>query len=376
MSKKGLIKALINILILAFSSGSLWAGEISDWLERTKTKGDINLFFQAQDTEKALFPSRDQGIVRLRAGLEFIINDQWNVGIGFASVGHDPGSTYFTLNDTLDSISRRLDDTYNLDMNNERPSFIAGDFKDPIYRAQGLIWDRDIKSDGIAATINFKPLNNLDLEVFVTPAYFFPDEFANRKYNPSMVVFQPGVIWKIDKTSSLKFALTYYMYDNVRGGRFTHNNLSDDDDGWNMINDNDLFAMDAEFSYDLSAMARNKLTDMVPYAAIFGQFISSDLYNIDQGVLMGLKLGNEKVEERGQWQFIYNYRKLERDGWLDFLPDSEFYMGDTALMGSEYEFKIGVNKNIALGLDYYSKPFKGNPGQTEYLLQADLVFKF
>lgn len=378
MSKKGLIKALINILILAFSSGGLWAGELSDLVNRTNINGDFTVLYQAQDTENDIWSSRDRGIVRLRSGLEFTVNEHWNVGIGFASIGDDPRSKYLTLSDTYDSMNGRRDYLYTQYMHNEIPSFISGKIKNPLYRDSDLFWDRDINSGGIAATINFKPLDNHDLEVFVTPAYFFLDEFANGKNDPSMIVFQPGIIWKIDKTTSLKFAFTYYAFDNLMGSNFTYNNRTTSIDGsGDFIYDYDSMAIDTEFGYYLSEITNNIITDMVPYAAVFGQIISSDAYKDDRGILLGLKLGNEKVEGVGQWQFIYNYRRLEREALFNFLPDTNFYLGETAVKGSEYELKVGIKNNITVGLDYYySQPLDRNIGKTEYLLQADLVFKF
>lgn len=378
MSKKGLIKALINILILAFSSGGLWAGELSDLINRTQIEGDFTALYQAQDTENDIWSSKDRGIVRVRSGLEFIVNEQWNVGIGFASIGDDPGSKYLTLNDPYDSMNGRLDYPYAQYMHNERISFLSGRFKNPLYRAKDLLWERDINKEGIAATINFKPLDNHDLEIFVTPAYFFLDEFANSKNDPAMIVFQPGIIWKIDRTTSLKFAFTYYAFDNLRGSNFTYNNSTTSINGSrDLIYDYDSMAIDTEVGYYLSELTSNKITDMVPYAAVFGQVISSDAYKDDRGILLGLKFGSEKVEGGGQWQFIYNYRRLQRESLFNFLPDTNFYLGETAVKGSEYELKVGIKNNLTVGLDYYySQPLDRNFGKTEYLLQADLVFKF
>ena len=81
-----------------------------------------------------------------------------------------------------------------------------------------------------------------------------------------------------------------------------------------------------------------------------------------------------------QWQAKYNYRRLERDAWADFLPDSDFYGGDTNVKGWEAEFKLAINKNVTLGLDYYNAELiRYAAGQTEEgqeLLPRDLHLKW
>jgi hypothetical protein len=92
---------------------------------------------------------------------------------------------------------------------------------------------------------------------------------------------------------------------------------------------------------------------------------------------VGFILGDEKVSEFGNWQFTYNYRNLEKDAWVDWLPDSDFYEGDTGVKGSEFEFTFGLSKNVTFGIDYYSNQPIDNPDKENMsLIQTDLVVKF
>ena len=93
---------------------------------------------------------------------------------------------------------------------------------------------------------------------------------------------------------------------------------------------------------------------------------------------MGIKFGHKKVKQLGQWQVKYNYRRLEKDAWPDFLPDSDFYGGKTDSKGNEVEFKLGLAKHVAFGLDYYFdvKPINGDADREQKLLQADLALKW
>ncbi len=379
MRKKSLFRAFICILFLLFSFGNLIAAELPDWVERTSLTGEVTIMYQLQERE--LTNSSDQGIIKAKIGVESKIADKWDVGIGFATGDNlnlnDPRYSYQVLGGAFDTDAVNLDYAYAKYTHNENLSIIAGKFKNPIWQSKDLLWDTDINPEGLAGLINLKPSNKIDLEIFITPAYFMLEEFANSN-DPAMYILQAGMIWKIDKSATMKLGATYYENNNVAGNWFWYSNGTNSlDPGWNLVDDYDTFVADMEVAYYLDEIANNKFTEMIPYVAIFTQYVNSDANDDDMAAMFGFKLGNEMVSDRGDWQFTYNYRKLERDAWLDFLPDSEFYRGDTAVKGSELELRIGVNKNITFGLDYYrTKPINRNMGDNEYLFQADLAFKF
>ena len=145
--------------------------------------------------------------------------------------------------------------------------------------------------------------------------------------------------------------------------------------------DYDAVTLDTEIGF-------TGISDFLPYAAVYGQYVKSDVnaaQNInnlddDTGYLFGVKFGHQKVADLFDWQASYNYRRLERDAWLDFLPDSDFFGGGTNAKGHEFEFVLGVHKNVSLGLDYYNTELIRVPaGQTDRaqeILQLDLLVKF
>ena len=149
----------------------------------------------------------------------------------------------------------------------------------------------------------------------------------------------------------------------------------------NWLYDHDALSIEAELGY-------TKLSDFIPFVAVYGQYVNSDAddsqdrdgFDDNEGWLAGLKFGHKSVKKFGQWQANYNYRRLERDAWPDFFPDSDFYNGDTNAKGNEFEFKFGVHKYVTLGLDYYySEPIRLPVGATDLdqnLIQIDLVLKW
>jgi hypothetical protein len=116
---------------------------------------------------------------------------------------------------------------------------------------------------------------------------------------------------------------------------------------------------------------------------LFGQYVHSDADDAvgdDTGYLFGVKFGHKKLTKFAEWLTTYNYRRIERDAWPDFLPDSDFYGGATNVKGHELEFEFSLHKNVSLGLDYYhSQPIRLPAGATnrdQDLIQVDLLLKW
>jgi hypothetical protein len=335
--------------------------------------GDFRLRYQSEDIDNDGKPARNRWRIRLRTGVESKVNDQWKAGFGFATGGGDDGtdpiSRNQTLQDEFQAPGLRIDYAYAQYTPNKYITMLAGKFKNPIWATKDLIWDTDANPDGLAATFNFKASDNLSF--FVTPAYFILEEEKLSTKDQAMFVIQPGMSWKINSSTNFKIAGAYYGFQNVKGS-----DMSIHSQGTNSKDANGKWLYDYN-STALEAELGINMTSFVKYGSIFGEYVRTDADTNNTGWLAGIKLGDEKVKEFGQWQFIYNYRNLEKDGWVDWLPDSDFYSGKTGVKGSEYEFTFGLNKNVTFGLDYYSsQPIDNLSKKNMSLIQADLVVKF
>ncbi|MBN2419923.1 MAG: putative porin [Deltaproteobacteria bacterium] len=342
---------------------------ISGWVEKTKIKGDVRVRYQKQDTSNDGSVSRDRGRMRVRAGIETKVNDEWSAGIGMASGSDDPRSNNQTFDDVFDTKGWNLDYAYATYSPNEAVSITAGKMNNPFYTTKDLIWDSDINPEGVALEFNKKLSGNVKL--FGTAAYYLVEEYGSSKDDPSLLAFQPGIDWKISDKINLKFAGTYYKFNNFEGNDLSVHSAGTNstDESGNLIYDYDSIVLDAEIGFILDKI--------IPYIGLFGEYVRSDADMDDTGWLAGIKFGDKKVSEFGDWQFKYNYRKLEKEAWLDFWPDSDFYDGETGVKGSEFEFVMGLSKHVTFGLDYYrSKAIDRDFGENERLLQADLIVKF
>ncbi len=344
--------------------------KLPKWVENTKVKGDFRFRYQYQDTDEHGVDkeSRDRWRMRWRFGIETEVNERWKTGFRLASGGGDPRSRNLTLTDTFDTSDVQLDLAYAQFDPNKHWSLAAGKFKNPLWKTKDLLWDSDINPEGISVKfLNYK-INQFEL--FVTSGFYVLEEFKSDTSDPWLGLIQAGAKTKLSDNLYLKFAGAFYSFQDLKGNSFEYfSGTNSTDAGGNLIYDYDAFGVDAELGI--------KLSGLVPFVGVFGQYVDSDASRNDVGYLAGFKFGHKKVKKFGQWQVKYNYRRLEQDAWPDFLPDSDFYDGETDVQGNEIEFKFGLAKNVTIGLDYYkAEPIDRKPSIQEDILQLDLVLKY
>jgi hypothetical protein len=342
--------------------------KLPKWVENTKVKGDFRFRYQYQDTDESGSESRDRWRIRWRFGFETQVNEKWETGFRLASGGGDPRSRNLTLDDTFDTSNVQLDLAYAQFDPNKQWRLVAGKFKNPIWNTKDLLWDSDINPEGIG--IQFLNYKIKQFDVFGTGGFYVLEEFKNDTGDPWLGLIQAGAKVKLTDSLSLKFAGAFYSFQDLQRNSFDYSaGTNSIDGGGNFKYDYDAFAADAELGM--------KLSGPVPFVGIFGQYVNSDASDDDLGYLAGIKFGHKKVKKFGQWQVKYNYRRLEKDAWPDFLPDSDFYDGETDVEGNEIEFKFGLAKNVTIGVDYYkAEQIDRKPTIEEDLVQVDLVLKY
>lgn len=298
--------------------------EIPDWVANMKVKGDVRARYQTEDTENDKNNSdRNRERIRLRLGVETAVNDQWKVGFGLASGSNDPRSTNQTLEDNFSHKSINIDYAYAQYTPVKWASLLLGKFNNPIWNPKDLIWDTDITPEGIAATLKFEPMKNVEL--FTNICGFTLEEISSKSNDPYLLAFQPGVNLKLPGDMYLKVAGSYYDFNYVKGYDWKTNGVGARGTnsravGGNWMYDYDAFAGDAELGI-------TKIPGPVPYAVVFGQYVhSTDANDDNSGWLAGLKFGHKSIKDFGDWQVSYNYRRLEKDAWPDFSPGQRFLL--------------------------------------------------
>ncbi len=350
------------------------------WVQNTKLKGDFRLRYQL-DKDKG---QEDENRARIRArfGLDTKVNDQVKAGIGIATGKlSDPRSTNVTLG--LDSSSTNnpgsfkditLDYAYGQYTPFNWLTLTGGKFKNPLWQPNDLIWDGDLNPEGVAAQLSYKL--SPQLELFMNDLFFTLFESRTDTSDAFMAAFQPGFNYSFTNNLSLKAAAAFYLFNSVEGqAKFTKQAT------------NTLVGSNYQYNYDsinpsLELGLKKPFSGFVPYTGLFADYIynTTNPASGKDGFDFGLKLGNEKIEDKGQWQTKLLYAKLGKDAFLDIFPDSDRYNGKTNMKSYEAIFEYGLGKNTSLGLDYYYAESLTANSNGSYLpqqvLQVDWNLKF
>lgn len=339
------------------------------WLNKMKVRGDLRLRFEDKDLETRTKTETKRGRVRLRVGMENEVNDKVNVGFGLATgtSGWDSArSTDQTLGDNFGSKEIVIDYAYAKYSPGEYFSVTGGKFENPLFNPGDLLWDTDIRPEGVAAKFKANLAPGLDMSFI--PAFFYLEDMGGSD-DPNMWILEPGISWKITDDVRLKAAATYYEFSKLKGtAAFPDSEGTNTFVGGTYRYDYDSFAFAADLGFSNLGI--------IPYLAVFGQYIeNTDPGDDNSGHLLGIKFGHKEVRNFGQWQFKYMYRRLEKDAWLDSFPDASVLGGDTDVKSSEFLFKFGIAEKVTLGLDYYNSERLG-VNMEENVLQLDVDYKF
>ena len=85
---------------------------------------------------------------------------------------------------------------------------------------------------------------------------------------------------------------------------------------------------------------------------LYADFVQNqDADDLDQGYIIGAKLG--KAKSRGSWQVQYQYQDLEADATFGLVTDSDFMGGGTDGKGHKIGGAYAFQKNWSLGFTYF-----------------------
>jgi polyhydroxyalkanoate synthesis regulator phasin len=349
------------------------SASLPSWLQNIKLKGDLRVRYQWDGNSSAI--DRHRGRVRYRLGLEAKVNPKLSVTAGLASGGSDPRSTNQTFSDSFDTGDIRLD--YAMAQWHAAPwaavrmGKLAG-VRKQVMAPTDLLWDSDINPEGGSLLLSKDVTKNLNL--FMNTGLWVLDESSSVNNDPYMAVVQPGFKVKFPEIDfigepSLKMATAFYSISN-------ESRISDHSSGTNTKDGGVLRYQYDSISPSLELSLKNPFGAIVPYAALFAEGIHNpDPKDDNNGFAVGLKFGDSKISDWGNWQLQYLFRRLERDAWLDIFPDSDAFGGRTDVKGHEVVLKYGLGKNTSIGIDWYSMSRIQGSG-TNNIVQVDWSIKF
>lgn len=358
------------------------------WIQAMKLRGDVRLRYQFNDNRNKTY-NQHRGRYRLRFFVDAKVNEKVYMGFGFASGSSaDPRSTNQTFTDNNGKKNLYIDYVFAEYNANDSLALTAGRTKNPLWMTHDMLWDTDVNMEGLSARLNH-PLN-YNWQLFTNAGFIMLNESSGDPQDPYMLFAQPGLSWRdTDGVWDFKAGAAVYAFRHVKHSAALSHRPSTAE-GYQQANT--LVSGKYKYGYDVVTpefeLNVNILEPIpmpvlalfgydVTYAGLFGSQIKALGHGKNSnGWIAGLKLGQRKVDDAGQWQARWSLRRLEKNAWLDSYPDSDFYGGSTGVKGSEIVLTLGLMRDFALDLDYYkSAPIGGNL-KSERLFQADINLKF
>lgn len=363
------------------------------WYDRVKIGGDVRFRQQVdwRDDQHTNYRQRVRGRLKVTSK----VNEEFDAGLRVVSGNDAPTSTNQTLANFFDSKTFMLDWAYI----GYTPAFLAGQtkvlmglFKKPFY-ATNLLWDGDVSFGGVAvkASKSSKEIGCLKkmppTDFFVNAGAFPLDNVADDWDDPWLNAVQGGFSSEIMDGVTVKTALTYYDYINVKnyninrsqGGNtrsFAGGNILAKD--FNLINvPSEIWVKDPLPFLN----ADRKERSLIPYAGAHGDFVANvSTGEGGVGYLVGGKVGNKKLAKKGDWQFGYNYRNMGANAQVDTFPDGDFYGTGTGAYGHNVSLAYNLYKNTyiksAWWLTYRNRKVFDDTDKMRSLFQVDAGVKF
>lgn len=337
-SQSGLVK-VEDLSVLQTDVAALQnQNKASAWSEKIGWKGDFRYRYEDIDDDSKE-SDRQRHRVRARAALIAKPVEHVEVGLGLATGGDDPVSTNQTLGGGGSTKDIKLDLAYAKWKPNDF-WLAGGKVSNPFYKPfkSALIWDGDYRPEGIFA--------GWDGDLFFVNTSFIhlnsDTGSSGDELDESIWGAQIGT-----KIGPVTLAAGYmdipvagYSLIEIDGDADSFGN-SEDGSG-NYLYNYELITLGADVNFNVADMPLGFYADFVQ---------NQDADDLDQGYIVGAKLG--KAKNQGSWQIQYQYQDLEADATFGLLSDSDFMGGGTDGKGHKIGAAYGLKKNWSLGFTYF-----------------------
>ena len=362
---------------------------LPDWINGFKLSGVFRFRDQVQLRKVPNGTSNgknlDQNRARIRARLNFEdqVNDKLKIVVGIATDGGTARSNNYTLGGSTstnkdgvtfaDSFGKPeviLNKAYAVYTPASWATIMGGKMDNPIWEPANasFFWDPDITPEGGSVQLQ-KKLNDyvtpfaqgdvLDLHDQTPTAV--NGSAISVKTDPYMMVTQGGIKGNLTEKIYYKAGLTWYDVNNpshmVYGETVNTNSQVWNPLGYSVLkyNFNNILVEGADIGINDPFGELLPSPIYVPQVGIFGDIATNQASGDKQNKAWeaGAYMGSSALNGWGTWKIQSYYKVLERDSWLDILPDDDFYSGDTNTKGWRSEIDIGLAKNVWFTMSYF-----------------------
>jgi hypothetical protein len=334
--------------------GGAGAAEIADGV---MLSGDIRVRNESLFRNNAFSTEGDvhHARLRLRVGLDAMLDDSWDVGLRLATGG---GTT--STNQDLNALNDDKAELYvdrafaRYHIGDERAfELFAGRMPNPYVRSM-ILWDSDFNPDGLAETLVLKG-TSADLVLTAGQHVLAQESATDKNYGPTVYGIQPGLRLKRD-SGTLAVAAAYYAFIEAGG-------IDDVPAG------GDYAIADGHASWKAETAGGRK----------WGLW-ADGLVNTEAGgdrTAYGVGVDFGSTKGRGATRVHLSYMSIDKNAlWIN-LGDATYSRGLRIedMHGFVLGAAVGVGERAALGATWFYKDSRDTDAHEDALM-IDLVLKF
>ena len=336
---------------------------VPTWVNSMKWNGDFRIRHDWQGFDKKTDPTkanRNRERFRARFGFTFDVNPSTQVGIQMASGENDPVSTNQTMNGGFSQKSLWLDQAYvKQNFFDKQLTVTAGKFVSPFKSASSIIFDPDLRFEGVAGQYEF--VNG----TFINGGVFPLDELKSKQTDPFLIGLQAGYKHERGDDYPWNAALGYYSFGDLSNDALFGSGVAGNTEAkFKVLNPN--------FTVGIRSLPI--------YTAFYGDYVHNTVAEQDaNGWLLGTRFGKEKIKDLLDWQGFVQYSRLEANASLGNFAESDFHSGGTNNRGWMAGYKLGLGKGWEHDMTlYHSNEIKNEASMhnSEDRVQVDMNYKF
>lgn len=370
-----MIQTFVKLILVSMITAPVVAQAEDEvkWYDRVKMGADFRYRHEMSESEgdKA---ARHRQRIRARVSLKGEVDEDVSLHMRLATGVPSATSGNQTLDDGFQNKGIGVDKAYAKWKVSDESTFKLGKFGTPFYKPQKsqLLWDSDLTPEGFAYKYKRK---GDDQMYMLNLAGLWVNENNNTDdtADQGLLGAQLGAEFSIGDPKIL-IAIGNYVFNNLKDsevadiGSAKGNSTSTNAQGnTSYLYDYNILEALIEVKADIAEMPSAFYVDYVQ---------NSDPSDNNTGYIAGFRIG--KVKEKGDFQFIYNFRKVEADAVVAAFQDSDFGDGQTDVEGHTIAIVYGVFKNskLALALFDAERGISGTPSTTYDRAHLDFSFKF
>ncbi len=384
-------------------------GGAQKWLKDLSFKGDVRLRYEAfnyKSGNPAETDDRNRFRIRLRFGWEKKFSEDLKVGFGLASgdsvgtngVNTDPASTNATLTNDFNFKNIWIEKVYASYTPSflkfgplQKVNFTAGKFDNPFEKGStDMVWDRDIKPEGIYEKADFKLLDteNFDLDSYLTMGQLILQEQSAIGKDSELFAYQLGLnaaayVPFMERPLQWLGAVSLYQYHNygeysnftIAGTSRANGNTNADGDATSL--DNSAFSI-WEFYNEMTVTPFG--LPIRPFVDVaINQAAVDPFTDRNKAWSLGSKMGG--INKKGDWELGYQYKWIEADSVVGNFSDSDFGPGYNDHRGSVFKATYALADSVTIGaaaflVNNLSKGTGSVVDEETRRFQVDLIYKF